>query len=72
MCCEETPPFRKMIVTLRPTLLSLARLPGAKLIIQSYKPLINSMKEWFLSGDKHLGYSRDFITFIQDFIKELE
>ena len=72
MVCEETQPYRRMIVTLRPTLLSLAKLPGAKLITQSYRPLIASMKEWFLMSDNHLTYSRDFIGFVQNFIKELE
>ena len=30
------------------------------------------MKEWFLMSDNHLNYSRDFIGFMQNFIKELE
>ena len=67
LVCEANPNLRKSIITLRPTLLSLSRLPGSKLIISSYKLIITSLNEWFLDGDKQIAHSREFIAFIKSF-----
>ena len=51
---NENPRLRKLIVTLRHSLLSLSKLPGSKLITPGFKPLIEQMKNWFLDGDKEI------------------
>ena len=70
--CRENPPLRKLIVTLRPSLLNLAKLPGAKLILAGFPPLLQHMKEWFLNGDKELTQSPEFIDLLKIFINELD